>query len=127
MGIGDDDDLPRTGDAVVRHQLMTDAFVDIHQVRDALLVGEGPELFVVVCLFFRGAGSVMVKEENDLFRVKDFFPAHFVKGFYSLVIQVVDAGYVHIAIYDFSRVDGSFAGFFCQEFFNGMHGGFLLL
>ena len=86
MGVGDDDDPSRAGEPVIRHELVADAFVDIHKVGDTLFIRELAELFMVVGLFFRGAGSVVIKEKDDLFGIKDFFPAHFVKGFYGLII-----------------------------------------
>ena len=106
---------------------MADPFVDVHQVGDALFIRELAELFVVVGLFFCGARGIVVKKQDDLFGIKDLFPAHFIKRFNGLVIQIVNARYVNVAIYDLACVDRIFSGFFRQKLFNGMHGGALLL
>ena len=121
MRVRDDDDLARRREAVVRHDLMADAFIDVHQVMDALLARKGAEALVVVRLLLGRARRVVVEEQDDVLRVDDALAAHLVERLDRLVVEIVDARPVHAAVDDLARMDGGFAGLCRQYLFNGMH------
>lgn len=108
-------------DAVIRHQLVTDAFVDVHEMLDALLMSKLAEQLMVLRLLLRGTGCIMIEEDDGLLWVMDAFAAHFIKRLDDLIIEIIDAGDVHLTIHDFSCMYRCETRFFGQQLFNCVH------
>lgn len=76
---------------------MADAFIEVHQVTDALLARKGAEELVVVCLLLGRTRRVVVEEQDDVLRVDDALAAHLIERLDRLVVEIVDARPLHLA------------------------------
>ena len=127
MGVRYDHDFSRVRKTVICHQLMTDTFIDVHEMANPLLFGKGSKLFVVVCLLLRGTWCIMVKKQNDLIWGCNLLPSHLIEGFHRLVIKVIDASQINCAVDNFSSMDSLFTGLSRQQLLYCMHNSYPFL
>ncbi|MPN05237.1 hypothetical protein SDC9_152487 [bioreactor metagenome] len=76
MAVRHHDHAAGVGIALVRHHLVADPLIDLHQAGDALFSGELAELFLVLRLPDGGGGGVMIQEDQHVFGVLDLDAAH---------------------------------------------------